>query len=206
MHQTINHHIHPHATLPRPDKEQLLGQRGVVLWFCGLSGSGKSTIASGVERVLHQQGRMTVRLDGDNLRTGLNANLGFSDDDRLENIRRTAEVARILSSNGIIVLCSLITPRGIHRDLARGILGEDFAEIYVKASYEACERRDVKGLYAKAAKGEVAHFTGRDSHFEEPQQAELTIDTEKLSVEDAVFEVLEFLANRGAPAGELIPG
>jgi len=206
MHQSINHHIHPHATLPRPDKEQLLGQRGVVLWFCGLSGSGKSTIASGAERVLHQQGRMTVRLDGDNLRTGLNANLGFSDDDRLENIRRTAEVAKILSSNGIIVLCSLITPRGIHRDLARGILGEDFAEIYVKASYEACERRDVKGLYAKAAKGEVAHFTGRDSHFEEPQQAELTIDTEKLSVEDAVFEVLEFLANRGAPAGELFPG
>lgn len=206
MHQSINNHIHPHATLPRPDKEQLLGQRGVVLWFCGLSGSGKSTIASGVERVLHQQGRMTVRLDGDNLRTGLNANLGFSDDDRLENIRRTAEVAKILSSNGIIVLCSLITPRGIHRDLARGILGEDFAEIYVKASYEACERRDVKGLYAKAAKGEVAHFTGRDSHFEEPQQAELTIDTEKLSVEDAVFEVLEFLANRGAPAGELVPG
>src|SRR5690606_8041025 len=133
----------------------------------------------------HQQGRMTVRLDGDNLRTGLNANLGFSDEDRLENIRRTAEVARILSSNGIIVLCSLITPKGIHRDLARGILGEDFAEIYVKASYEACERRDVKGLYAKARNGEVAHFTGRDSQFEEPHQAELILDTEMLSVEDA---------------------
>jgi adenylylsulfate kinase len=196
--------IHPHATLPRHDKETLLGQRGIVLWFCGLSGSGKSTIAGGVERVLHDQGRYTVRLDGDNLRTGLNANLGFSDDDRLENIRRTSEVAKILASNGAIVLCSLITPRGIHRDLARGILGDDFAEIYVKASYQACEARDVKGLYAKAAKGEVANFTGRDSGFEEPQQPELVLDTEKLSIEDAVFEVLEFLGSRGAPAGELL--
>src|SRR5687767_6566343 len=145
--------IHPHATLPRQDKETLLGQNGIVLWFCGLSGSGKSTIASGVERVLHQQGRFTVRLDGDNLRTGLNANLGFSDDDRLENIRRTAELAKILAQNGVIVLCSLITPRGIHRDLVRGIIGEDFVEVYVKASFAACEARDVKGLYAKAAKG-----------------------------------------------------
>lgn len=188
--------IYPHATLPRHDKETLLGQRGGVLWFCGLSGSGKSTIAAGVERVLHQQGRLTVRLDGDNLRTGLNSNLGFSDDDRLENIRRTSEVAKIFAENGAIVLCSLITPRGIHRDLARGILGDDFAEIYVKASFEACEARDVKGLYAKAAKGEVAHFTGRDSSFEEPQQADLVIDTESVTVEDGVLEVLEFLRGK----------
>jgi adenylylsulfate kinase len=194
--------LHPHATLPRHDKETLLGQRGVVLWFCGLSGSGKSTIASGVERVLHDQGRFCVRLDGDNLRSGLNANLGFSDEERLENIRRTAEVAKILAANGVIVLCSLITPRGIHRDLARGILGEDFAEVHVKASFQTCEKRDVKGLYAKAAKGELAHFTGRDSTFEEPQQAELVIDTEQLSIEDAVFEVLEFLRSRGLAAAE----
>jgi len=190
--------IHPHATLPRHDKETLLGQHGVVLWFCGLSGSGKSTIASGVERVLHQQGRFTIRLDGDNLRTGLNGNLSFSDDDRLENIRRTAEMAKVLAQNGVIVLCSLITPRGMHRDLARGILGKDFVEIYVKASFAACEARDVKGLYAKAAKGEVAHFTGRDSSFEEPQNADLSLDTERLSVEDAVSEVLEFLGERSA--------
>lgn len=186
--------IHPHASLPRHDKEALLGQRGVVLWFCGLSGSGKSTISGAVERVLHQQGRFTIRLDGDNLRTGLNGNLGFSDDDRLENIRRTAEMAKVLAENGVIVLCSLITPRGMHRDLARGILGEDFVEIYVKASFAACEARDVKGLYAKAAKGEVAHFTGRDSSFEEPQNADLTLDTERLSLEDAVAEVTELLA------------
>ena len=186
--------IHPHATLPRHEKETLLGQRGVVLWFCGLSGSGKSTISGAVERVLHQQGRFTIRLDGDNLRTGLNGNLGFSDDDRLENIRRTAEMAKVLAENGVIVLCSLITPRGMHRDLARGILGEDFVEIYVKASFAACEARDVKGLYAKAATGEVAHFTGRDSSFEEPQNADLTLDTERLSLEDAVAEVTELLA------------
>jgi len=188
--------IHPHATLPRHDKETLLGQRGIVLWFCGLSGSGKSTIASGVEQVLHDQGRFTVRLDGDNLRTGLNANLSFSDEDRLENIRRTAEIAKILASNGVIVLCSLITPRGIHRDLARGILGDDFAEIHVKASFEACEKRDVKGLYAKAAKGEVAHFTGRDSSFEEPQDPDLVLDTERLSIEAAVSEVLGFVEGK----------
>lgn len=190
--------IHPHATLPRQDKETLLGQQGVVLWFCGLSGSGKSTIASGVERVLHQQGRFTIRLDGDNLRTGLNGNLSFSDNDRLENIRRTAEMAKVLAQNGVIVLCSLITPRGMHRDLARGILGGDFAEVYVKASFAACEARDVKGLYAKAAKGEVANFTGRDSSFEEPQNADLTLDTEQMSVEDAVSEVLEYLGGRTA--------
>ncbi len=188
--------IHPHVMLPRQEKENLLGQGGIVLWFCGLSGSGKSTIAAGVERVLHQQGRFAIRLDGDNLRTGLNANLGFSDDDRLENIRRTAELAKILAQNGVIVLCSLITPRGIHRDLARGIIGNDFAEIHVKASFAACEARDVKGLYAKAAKGQVAHFTGRDSSFEEPQQADLVLDTERLSVEDAVSEVLEFLREK----------
>ena len=192
--------IHPHATLPRYDKETLLGQQGIVLWFCGLSGSGKSTIASGVERVLHQQGRFTIRLDGDNLRTGLNANLGFSDDDRLENIRRTAELAKILAHNGVIVLCSLITPRGMHRDMARGILGEDFALVHVKASYAACEARDVKGLYAKAAKGEVAHFTGRDSGFEEPQNADLVLDTERTTVEDAVSEVLGFVSGRLASA------
>ena len=182
--------IHPHATLPRHAKEVLLGQKGAVLWFCGLSGSGKSTIASALEQVLHDKGRFCVRLDGDNLRTGLNSNLGFTDDDRLENIRRTAELAKILASNGVIVLCSLITPRGELRDMARGILGSDFSEIYVKASYEACAERDPKGLYAKAAEGKVQHFTGRDSAFEDPQEPQSTLDTEVLSVEDATFEVL----------------
>ena len=186
--------IHPefHRFLNRHDKQSLLKQKGLAVWMSGLSGSGKSTIANAAERVLHQQGRFTVILDGDNLRTGLNANLGFSDDDRLENIRRFAEVAKILVDNGIIVFISAITPRGELRDLARGILGEkNLFEVYVKASYEACEERDVKGLYAKAARGEIQHFTGKDGSFEPPHDPSLTLNTESLSIEDAAIELLE---------------
>ena len=185
--------IHPefHRFLHRQDKENLLGQRGIVVWMCGLSGSGKSTIANAAERVLHQQGRFTTILDGDNLRTGLNANLGFTDQDRLENIRRISEVAKVFVSQGIITFVSAITPRGELRDLARGMLGKDLFEVYVKASYEACEERDVKGLYAKAARGEIAHFTGRDGSFEPPNNPDLTIDTEATTIEDAAFELLE---------------
>ncbi|MGE9271317.1 MAG: adenylyl-sulfate kinase [Verrucomicrobiales bacterium] len=190
-------HIHPNTLLPRQAKETLLRQKGCVLWLCGLSGSGKSTIANALEHVLHDKGRFVVRLDGDNLRTGLNQNLGFSDEDRLENIRRTAELAKILAENGVIVLCSLITPHGHLRDLARGVLGDDFSEIYVKADFATCEERDPKGLYAKAASGEVKQFTGRDSKFEEPQEPDLVLDTERLSVRDSVFEVLEFLRGKG---------
>ncbi|MES2474531.1 MAG: adenylyl-sulfate kinase [Verrucomicrobiota bacterium] len=190
--------IHPefHRFLHRQDKENLLGQRGVVVWLCGLSGSGKSTIANAAERVLHQQGRFTTILDGDNLRTGLNSNLGFSDEDRLENIRRISEVAKVFVSQGIITFVSAITPRGELRDLARGILGKDLIEVYVKASYEACEKRDVKGLYAKAARGEIAHFTGKDGSFEPPSNADLILDTERTTIEDAAFELLETLRPR----------
>lgn len=190
--------IHPefHRFLHRQDKENLLRQRGIVVWLCGLSGSGKSTIANAAERVLHQQGRFTTILDGDNLRTGLNSNLGFTDDDRLENIRRVSEVAKVFVSQGIITFVSAITPRGELRDLARGLLGNDLFEVYVKASYEACEQRDVKGLYAKAARGEIAHFTGKDGSFEPPQNADLVLDTETTSVEDAAFELLEAIRER----------
>ena len=196
--------IHPefHRFLSRHDKEQLLNQRGIVVWLCGLSGSGKSTIANAAERVLHQQGRFTTILDGDNLRSGLNSNLGFTDQDRLENIRRFAEVAKIFVSQGIITFVSAITPRGELRDLARGLLGEDLFEVYIKASYEACEVRDVKGLYAKAARGEIQHFTGKDGSFEPPHNADLIIDTEKTSIEDAAFELLEAIRHRISPAGE----
>ena len=190
--------IHPefHRFLLRQDKENLLGQRSVVVWLCGLSGSGKSTIANAAERVLHQQGRFTTILDGDNLRTGLNANLGFTDNDRLENIRRIAEVAKVFVSQGIITFVSAITPHGEFRDLARGILGDDLIEVYVKASYEACEERDVKGLYAKAARGEIEHFTGKDGSFEPPAHAHLVLDTEHTTIEDAAFELLELLRPR----------
>jgi adenylylsulfate kinase len=195
--------LHPefHRFLNRRDKEALLGQRGMVVWLCGLSGSGKSTIANAAERVLHQQGRFTTILDGDNLRTGLNSNLGFTDQDRLENIRRFSEVAKIFVSQGIITFVSAITPRGELRDLARGVLGEDLFEVYVKASYEACEQRDVKGLYAKAARGEIQHFTGKDGSFEPPQSADLVLDTENSTIEDATFELLEAIRERIAHQG-----
>jgi adenylylsulfate kinase len=195
--------IHPefHRFLHRADKENLLGQRGLVVWLCGLSGSGKSTIANAAERVLHQQGRFTTILDGDNLRTGLNANLSFTDQDRLENIRRISEVAKIFVSQGIITFVSAITPRGELRDLARGILGPDLVEVYVKASYDACEKRDVKGLYAKAARGEIAHFTGKDGSFEPPVNADLVLDTETTTIEDATFDLLEAIRSKISPQG-----
>ena len=190
--------IHPefHRFLHRQDKENLLGQRGVVIWLCGLSGSGKSTIANAAERVLHQQGRFTTILDGDNLRSGLNSNLGFTDQDRLENIRRISEVAKMFVSQGVITFVSAITPRGELRDLARGLLGKDFFEVYVKASYEACEKRDVKGLYAKAARGEIEHFTGKDGSFEPPGNPDLVLDTETTTIGDAAFELLEAIRER----------
>jgi adenylylsulfate kinase len=191
-----NIHTEFHRFLQREDKEHKLGQRGMVIWMCGLSGSGKSTIANAAERVLHQRGRTTAILDGDNIRAGLNANLGFSDDDRLENIRRIAEVAKLFAQQGIVTFVSAITPRGELRDVARGILGDDFYEVYVKASFEACAQRDVKGLYAKAAKGEIAHFTGKDSSFEEPMQADLVLDTVENELEECVDLLLESVKNR----------
>ncbi len=195
----MNIHTEFHRFLRREDKENLLGQRGIVVWMCGLSGSGKSTIANAAERVLHQQGRFTTILDGDNLRSGLNANLGFSDEDRLENIRRISEIAKIFASQGIITFVSAITPKGELRDLARGLLGEDLFEVYVKASYEACEQRDVKGLYAKAARGEIANFTGKSSAFEPPNDSDITLDTESMTIEEAVIELLDAICARITP-------
>ena len=194
----VSNNIYPEFSrqLGRESKEKLLRQRGLVVWLYGMSGSGKSTIANAAEKVLHHQGRMTTILDGDNLRTGLNKHLGFSDDDRRENIRRAANVAKILADQGIIVLVSVITPRQELRDLARDIIGDDYHEVYIKASYELCEKRDVKGLYAKAAVGEIENFTGKDSAFEEPLAPDLLIDTEGQSVEDSVFTLLESIRER----------
>ena len=190
--------IHPetHRFLQRFDKERLLKQRGLAIWLCGLSGSGKSTIANALERVLYQQGHFSVILDGDNLRSGLNGDLGFHDQDRLENIRRTAELAKVMVNQGIITIVSVITPHGVLRDLARGILGEDFFEVFVKASYATCSRRDPNGLYAKAEAGEIENFTGRDSLFEEPQIPNLLLDTENQTIEDCTFELLEAITDR----------
>jgi adenylylsulfate kinase len=191
-------HIHPefHRFLKRENKERLLQQHGSVIWLYGLSGSGKSTIANAVERQLHEQGRFTIILDGDNLRTGLNANLGFSDEDRAENIRRIAETAKILAHQGIITFVSAITPRAELRQIARDILGTDLFEVFIKASYETCEQRDVKGLYAKAAKGEIPNFTGKQSSFEIPENADLIIDTETSTLEASASQLLKYIAQR----------
>lgn len=174
-------HLYPvfDRMLPRAAKEELLGQSGAVIWMYGLSGSGKSTLANRLERALHGEGRLVKALDGDNIRTGLNRNLGFSDEDRLENIRRVAEVAKLFADCGVVAIASFITPTNPLRRIAREIVGApDFLEVYVKASFETCAARDPKGLYAKVEAGAVKQFTGRDSAFEEPDAADLVIDTE----------------------------
>ncbi|MGB0371570.1 MAG: adenylyl-sulfate kinase [Opitutales bacterium] len=183
-----------HRMLGRPDKESLLSQKGKVLWLYGLSGSGKSTIANAAERKLHEQGRFTQILDGDNIRSGLNGDLGFSDEDRLENIRRISEVAKLFLNAGCITLTSFITPKAELREMARKIVGpEDFVEVYVHASFETCADRDVKGLYAKAKAGGVKHFTGKDSSFEVPEKPDLLLDTEKYDLETCVDQLLAIL-------------
>jgi adenylylsulfate kinase len=157
----------------RSEKEARLRQRARVIWLFGLSGSGKSTLAIGLERALIDAGHTVHLLDGDTVRTGLNRGLGFSDEDRQENLRRVGEVARLFLQGGVVTVCAFITPRKVHRDLVRGIVGgEDFVPVFVDAAWETCARRDPKGLYAKAAVGEVAQFTGRDAAFERPEPPE----------------------------------
>ena len=186
--------IHPETRrfLNRAAKEELLGQKGIVLWLYGLSGSGKSTIANEAERALHGEGRMTVILDGDNLRTGLNSNLGFSDDDRTENVRRVAETAKLLAGQGMIVFVSVITPLRRQRSLAGEIIGPDFHEVHVKADFATCAGRDPKGLYAKAKEGKISQFTGQDSGFEEPVAAALVLDTQARSVAQCAADLLGY--------------
>ena len=191
-----NSDLHPISDrlIPRDQKELLLGHRGIVFWLYGLSGSGKSTLALEMEKRLHQQGIHSVVLDGDNLRTGLNSDLGFSDEDRGENIRRVSEMAKLFAESGIIVLVSLITPLREFRKNAKSIIGElDFHEVFVRASFNTCKERDVKGLYAKAEKGMVSSFTGQGSEFEEPDTDCLIIDSEKESPEQSADRLLHFI-------------
>lgn len=180
--------------LTRADKESLLGQRGVMLWFTGLSGSGKSTVAVALERELHRRGLLCRLLDGDNIRSGINAGLGFSEEDRRENIRRIAEVGKLFVDTGIITVASFVSPTRELRDLARNIVGEaDFREIYVSTPLAECERRDVKGLYARARRGEIKDFTGISAPFEAPAHPDLSLDTSRLSVEESVARILDLL-------------
>ncbi|MGB3852220.1 MAG: adenylyl-sulfate kinase [Tunicatimonas sp.] len=166
-------------------KEALLVQRGRVVWLVGLSGSGKSTLARAAEHTLHDQRKVTMLLDGDNLRTGVNNNLGFSQEDRQENIRRAAEVAKLFAGAGVITLCSMITPTAALRELAKSVIGSSYFEVYVDCPLEVCEQRDVKGLYAKARRGEINDFTGVSAPFEPPQQPDLRLRTNQQSLEES---------------------
>lgn len=180
--------------LGREDKELLLRQHSVMIWFTGLSGSGKSTIAIALERELHKRGLLCRILDGDNIRSGINNNLGFSPADRLENIRRIAEVSKLFIDSGIITIAAFISPNNEVRELASSIIGkEDFMEVFIDTPLVVCESRDVKGLYAKARKGEIKEFTGISSPFEAPENPALVLDTSVLSVEESIHKLLAMI-------------
>jgi len=182
----------------RADRERLLGQKGVTVWLTGLSGSGKSTIAVAAEEVLVGRGRLAYVLDGDNIRHGLNKNLGFSPEDRTENIRRIGEVAKLFTDAGVIAFTSFISPYRADRDLVRAIHDEGrFVEVHVAASVDTCESRDVKGLYKKARAGEIKEFTGISAPYEAPHAPELTIDTNGEPVEKSVERLVVYLEAKG---------
>ncbi len=195
----VENNIHPifDRMQSRSDKERQLGQRGATIWFTGLSGSGKSTIAIALEERLSREGIFCRILDGDNIRTGINRGLGFSEEDRRENIRRIAEVCKLFTDTGIVTLAAFVSPTNELRELAREIIGdEDFVEIYVATPLEECERRDVKGLYAKARRGEIRDFTGITSPFEVPVKPTLTIDTTNRDIESCVDEVYSVIIEK----------
>lgn len=197
--EILKNNIYPifDRMLAREDKEQLLKQHSVMVWFTGLSGSGKSTIAIALERELHQRGLLCRILDGDNIRSGINNNLGFSPEDRVENIRRIAEVSKLFIDSGIITIAAFISPNNDIREMAASIIGQDnFLEVYVCTPIEECERRDVKGLYAKARKGEIKEFTGVSAPFEAPEHPALTLDTSVLSLEESVHQLLNLILPR----------
>jgi adenylyl-sulfate kinase len=189
------------GAVPPSRHAKLLGHRPVTLWLTGLSGSGKSTLASALELRLTEDGHACYRLDGDNLRHGLNRDLGFSPEDRRENIRRAAEVARLMNDAGLVVITAFISPYRGDRAVAREIIGaERFVEVYLSADLATCERRDPKGLYARARRGELPHFTGIDAPYEVPQAADIVIDTGAVSVEEATDRLLAEALSRTAVA------
>ncbi len=186
----------------RDEREKLLNQKGALIWFTGLSGSGKSTIAYTLEHALIQRGHMAYVLDGDNIRHGLNKNLGFSAEDRQENIRRIAEVGKLYADTGIITLTAFISPYLEDRNAARETIGRgDFFEIFCDTPLEVCEERDPKGLYKKARAGEIKGFTGIDDPYEAPDKPEMVIDTSKMSPQEAAVAICEMLEKAGKIAG-----
>ncbi len=186
------------ADVKRPEREKLLKQKGIVLWFTGLSGSGKSTIAHAVENRLYAMGRLTYVLDGDNIRHGINQNLGFSPEDRKENIRRIGEIAKLFVDTGVITLAAFISPYYEDRQRIRDILDDrQFSMVYVYVPLEVVEKRDPKGLYKKARAGEIKQFTGIDAPYEEPRNPEIFVDTSRQSVEECVDIIIESLIKKG---------
>ena len=187
-------HIIPHQhAVSRGERERQNGHKGHVLWFTGLSGSGKSTVASAVERELHQQGIRTFILDGDNVRTGLNSDLDFSAASREENIRRIAHVSALMKDAGLVVLSAFVSPYQKDRDFVRECALGHFSEIFISTPLEVCEQRDVKGLYAKARAGEISNFTGISAPFEEPTNPELNVPTHEMSIEEATAMVVDYI-------------
>ena len=188
---------HDHK-VERSEREQFLKQKGVVLWFTGLSGSGKSTIANEVSYKLHKMGKVSYILDGDNIRHGLNKDLGFSPEDRKENIRRISEVANLFADAGLITITAFISPYRVDRDFCRNLVGEGrFIEIYAKASLDTCEKRDPKGMYKKVRAGIIKEFTGISAPYEEPLNPELVVDTDKESIEDSTNKVIDKIEELG---------
>lgn len=197
--KATNVHWHE-GEVTRADRNRLLGQKGATLWFTGLSGSGKSTVAVALEKVLHAQGRLAYRLDGDNVRLGINKNLGFSAEDRAENIRRIGEVAKLFVDAGVIVLSSFVSPYRADRELVRKLhadAGMDFIEVYVDVPLEEAEKRDPKGLYKKARAGEIKNFTGISDPYEAPEHPELVLPSHQMSLQAEVEALLKLLGERG---------
>ncbi len=186
------------SALTKKEREQLLKQKGVVIWFTGLSGSGKSTLALAVEEELYRRGHLCYMLDGDNIRHGLNKNLGFSPEDREENIRRIGEVSKLFADAGLLTMTAFISPYKKDRDMARNLLKKgEFIEVYVTVPLEIAEQRDPKGLYKKARTGEIKEFTGISAPYEEPTNPELTIDTSQLNPEQGRDKVIQYLEQKG---------
>lgn len=187
---------HP-THIKREDREELLRQRGIVMWFTGLSGSGKSTVANAVEKKLFKKGRATYLLDGDNVRHGLNKDLGFSAQDRVENIRRIAEVSKLFMDAGIITLTAFISPFREDRSQVRELLKDRFVEIFVECSLDVCMERDPKGLYAKARRGEIKDFTGIDSPYEKPLSPDIVVHSDKMNPEECAEHIIKELGAKG---------
>ncbi len=197
--KATNVHWHE-GEVTRAARGKLLGQSGATVWFTGLSGSGKSTVAVALEKVLHAQGKLSYRLDGDNVRLGINKNLGFSAEDRAENIRRIGEIAKLFVDTGVIVLSSFVSPYRADRDLVRQLhqdAGMAFIEIHVEVPLAVAEARDPKGLYKKARAGQLKNFTGIDDPYEAPEKPELVLHTDKMSLQDEVQALLSLLQQRG---------